>query len=107
MSLDFDEKEEPCIMKFRVVKFRRTWRLSPRLWYGVTSEGLKGGSRIFLAHFRVSGSEGVGELNNRNREVAKPDVPFSRKGCGHMGKSLHLVLVRIGVTPKKDMWLQV
>jgi hypothetical protein len=88
VSLDFGEKEEPCIVNSRVANFRRTRRLGPRLWQRVTSEGLKGGARSLLAHFRVLGSEGVGELNNRNREVVKPDVPFSGKGCGHIGWSL-------------------
>jgi hypothetical protein len=38
----------------------------------------------------------------------KPEIPFRVKAVvisvGHMGKSLRLVLVRTGVTPKKDLW---
>jgi hypothetical protein len=38
----------------------------------------------------------------------KPEIPFREKvvvtSVGHVGKSLCLVLVRTGVTPKKDLW---
>jgi hypothetical protein len=111
MSLDFREKEEHCIVNSQVMNLRCTRRLGPRLWQRVTSEGLKGGSRSSLAISGFSGSKGVGELNNRNHEVAKPDALFGKRLWSHRlvtwVRVSCLVLVRIGITPKKDLWLQV
>jgi hypothetical protein len=57
---------------------------------------------------RVSGIDGVRGTHIRNREVAKPKIPFWVKivvtSFGHMGKSSRLVPVHTGVTPKKDLW---
>jgi hypothetical protein len=74
----------------------------------VTSSEVKGGVKDPLALFGVSGIEGVRGTHIRDREVVKPEIPFRVKvvvtSVGHVGKSLCLVLVRTGVTPKKDLW---
>jgi hypothetical protein len=69
----------------------------------------QGRSQRPVSLFGVSGIEGVRGTHIRDREVVKPEIPFRVKvvvtSVGHVGKSWRLVLVRTGVTPKKDLWI--
>jgi hypothetical protein len=53
----------------------------------------------------------LGLYHTNTPKIVIHEIPFRMKVVvtlvGHVGKILCLVLIFIGVTPKKDMWLQV